>query len=67
MNSPATPTPEYIPRRELCKRLGISPSTVYRQGLQEFAVAIGGAIRYDWHAILQACQLQPDTEGDEEP
>ncbi|MBI3455184.1 MAG: hypothetical protein HY002_05285 [Candidatus Rokubacteria bacterium] len=63
MTQPAPP--EYIPRKELCRRLGISPSTVYRHALQDFAVVIGNAVRYDWHAIVEAYRMQADTEGDE--
>lgn len=58
-------TPEYIVRRELCRRLNISPSTVYRHGLQDFAVLIGGAVRYDWCAIVEAYRMPADTDSDE--
>lgn len=67
MNQPATASiaPEYITRKELCRRLHISPSTVYRHGLQDFAVLIGNAVRYDWPAILEAYRMQAEPEGDE--
>ena len=66
MTAPASPShpPEYITRKELCKRLNISPSTVYRHALQDFAIAIGGAIRYDWNAIIRAYGMQADERGD---
>lgn len=63
MTHPAIP--EYITRKELCRRLYISPSTVYRHRLQDFAVLIGNAVRYDWHAILGAYRMQAETESDE--
>lgn len=54
-------TEEYITRKELCRRLHVSPSTVYRHGLQDFAVLIGNAVRYDWCAIVDAYRMQADA------
>ena len=61
MTRPATP--EYVSRKELCRRLSISPSTVYRHGVQDYALLIGNAVRYNWAAIVEAYRLQPDTEN----
>jgi predicted DNA-binding transcriptional regulator AlpA len=43
----------YISTQELCRRLGICRSTVYRLGLHDFTIPIGGVWRFKWADIVQ--------------
>lgn len=53
---------QYLSMRELCARLGISRSTVYRQGLHAYGVLVGRVWRFDWSAIKQHLEAETDTE-----
>jgi predicted DNA-binding transcriptional regulator AlpA len=44
--------PEYITAAELCRRLSISRSTIYRHHLPRFAIYVGSQWRYHWPSVL---------------
>ena len=53
---------EFISSAELCRRLGISRSTVYRQKFHDYAVKVGSTWRFRWDAIIQVLQEEAEAE-----
>ena len=47
---------EYVSTGELCKRLGICRSTIYRHGLHRFAIAVGSVWRFRWADVVKHYQ-----------
>ncbi len=65
MQSNAETQPEFISSAELCRRLGISRSTVYRQDFHVFALRIGHVWRFDWEAIVKCLREETEAERSE--
>lgn len=58
---------EYIPMREVCRRLGIARSTVYRHDLFRYAIQVGSQWRFRWADVVKHYETQRKTAGNGNP
>lgn len=59
-----SPRDEYVPMSEVCRRLSISRSTVYRHGLLKYAIPFGHGWRFNWRDVLKHYAQQGETSRD---
>lgn len=50
--------PEYVTMSELCRRLSISRSSVYRHSLLRYAIPFGRCWRFNWGDVLTYLQRE---------